>query len=201
MSHKRAKVEGSVGVQLGLIITPMLDMSFQILAFFIMTYHPAALEGHIPGNLTPPEEFAKKSSDPVAAPPIDPLSIDEEKLDPTLNSAITVLIKSVVTGQDQKRIVGTPSQIFIRTDLDAAPELLEGSDTGDFKDNVLPLLEKRLVQMGKSGNKANLKIAGDGGLRYQYLLMVYDVAKRAKYEKIHFVPPQIKNKLALDKKS
>ena len=69
MRHKR-KIEGSPGVQLSLIITPMLDMSFQILAFFIMTYHPAALEGHIPGNLTPPENPATKSKDPVL--PSDP---------------------------------------------------------------------------------------------------------------------------------
>jgi hypothetical protein len=45
---------GATGVNLGLIITPMLDMSFQILAFFIMTYHPSALEGHLAGSLAPP---------------------------------------------------------------------------------------------------------------------------------------------------
>ena len=51
---------GAQGINLSLIITPMLDMSFQLLAFFIMTYHPSALEGHIPGSLVPPEDFAKK---------------------------------------------------------------------------------------------------------------------------------------------
>src|SRR5947199_10561747 len=55
MSYGRAKVESSVGVQLGLIITPMLDMSFQILAFFIMTYHPSALEEHLAGSLAAQE--------------------------------------------------------------------------------------------------------------------------------------------------
>ncbi len=196
MSHKRMKVQGSMGVQLSLIITPMLDMSFQILAFFIMTYHPAAMEGHIPGNLTPPEDFAKKSKDQVAAP-TDPLSIDEDKLDPSLNDAVTVQIKAVMEGQSTKRIVGTPGQVFLRTNLDVAPELLEGSDTGDFQEAVLPLLEKRLKQMASKGNKANLKIAGDATLRYQYLLMAYDTAKKAGFEKIHFVPPQIKSKMKL----
>src|SRR5947208_10641882 len=100
----RHKTQGSPGMNLSAIITPMLDMSFQILAFFIMTYHPSALEGHIPGSLTPPEEFAKKSKDQVAAP-TDPLpSLDEEKLMPELNEAITVIVKSVVQGQSQKRI-------------------------------------------------------------------------------------------------
>ena len=52
--HKRHNDPGVAGVNLGLIITPMLDMSFQILAFFIMTYHPSALEGNIDGKLLPP---------------------------------------------------------------------------------------------------------------------------------------------------
>ena len=39
------------GPNLNPIITPMLDMAFQLMAFFIMTYHPSALEGHIDGKL------------------------------------------------------------------------------------------------------------------------------------------------------
>ena len=45
---------GEEGVNLGIIITPMLDMAFQVLAFFIMTYHPSALEGHFDINMLPP---------------------------------------------------------------------------------------------------------------------------------------------------
>lgn len=195
MSHKRAKVEGSPGVQLGLIITPMLDMSFQILAFFIMTYHPAAMEGHITGNLTPPEDFAKKSKDPNPVAPVEPpLSIDEDKLMPELNEVITVQIKSVVKDIGQKQLAGTPSQIFIRQTIDTESELLAGSDTAEFS-KTLENLEKRLRAASKSG-KAEIKIAGDGGLRYQYLLQVYDTAKKAGFTKIHFVPPPIKSKLA-----
>ena len=51
MHHKKPEA----GSEVTLPITPMLDMSFQILSFFIMTYHPSALEGHIPGSLAPPE--------------------------------------------------------------------------------------------------------------------------------------------------
>ena len=47
-------------VDLGIIITPMLDMAFQLLAFFVMTYHQSALEGHIDGNLLPPAKVAVK---------------------------------------------------------------------------------------------------------------------------------------------
>jgi biopolymer transport protein ExbD len=37
-------------------ITPMLDMSFQLLAFFIMTFKPAPTEGQIAMQLPPPEQ-------------------------------------------------------------------------------------------------------------------------------------------------
>jgi len=196
MGHKRAKIEGSPGVQLSLIITPMLDMSFQILAFFIMTYHPSALEGHIPGSLTPPENPAIKGKDPTV-PTDPPLSVDEKDLMPELDGAITVQVKSVVKGQEDamKKRVGDPAQIFLRGSIDTAPELLERSDVVEFP-KALEMLEARLKQMGGGkGSKTNLKIAADGGLRYQYVLQVYDAAKRAGYEKIHFVPPAIKAKI------
>lgn len=57
--HDRAEGEG---VNLTLVITPMLDMSFQLLAFFIMTYHPSALEAHIDGRLMPPEKVARAAA-------------------------------------------------------------------------------------------------------------------------------------------
>src|SRR5262245_55976659 len=63
LMRKRPSVPSAMtGVQMGLIITPMLDMSFQILSFFVMTYHPSALEGHIDGNLLPPKDVATASA-------------------------------------------------------------------------------------------------------------------------------------------
>src|SRR5437660_1202894 len=88
--------EDWVFLNLGLIITPMLDMSFQILAFFIMTYHPSALEGHIPGSLVPPDNFAKTSKDnKTEITPDQPLSVPEEDLLPELQEAITVKAKAI----------------------------------------------------------------------------------------------------------
>src|SRR5260370_35183942 len=63
MGMRSHKDHGPGGVNLGLIITPMLDMSFQILSFFIMTYNPSALEGHIPGSLAPPLDVAKSAKE------------------------------------------------------------------------------------------------------------------------------------------
>jgi len=49
-SHgRRKKSEESLDVP----ITPMLDMAFQLLTFFILTYHPMPSEGQFVMNLLP----------------------------------------------------------------------------------------------------------------------------------------------------
>jgi biopolymer transport protein ExbD len=42
-------------VEVTLPITPMLDMSFQLLSFFILTFHPMPQEGQLAINLPKPE--------------------------------------------------------------------------------------------------------------------------------------------------
>lgn len=61
MSKRRH--QGTEQVEADLPITPMLDMSFQLLAFFIMTFKPAPTEGQIAMTL-PPEEKTGGSSLP-----------------------------------------------------------------------------------------------------------------------------------------
>ncbi len=67
------------GVNLSIIITPMLDMAFQLLAFFVMTYHPSGFEGHYNVRQTlPPEKklgFAGANPNPN---PKDELPADEK---------------------------------------------------------------------------------------------------------------------------
>jgi biopolymer transport protein ExbD len=191
MGHKRKHPEGSAGVQLSLIITPMLDMSFQILAFFIMTYNPAALEGHIPGSLVPPDNFAKKSKDnnplPAEAPP---LSVPEDELLPELQEAITVKVKAIKQGDDK----GKPEQIFIKTTLETDPRLIADVSQVGFAQGLKDLTGELKGMLGKgTTNKANLKIAADGELRQQFVMEVYDTVKKAGFDKIHFVPPAVLN--------
>jgi biopolymer transport protein ExbD len=186
---------GSPPINLGLIITPMLDMSFQILAFFIMTYHPSALEGHIPGSLVPPENFAKKGKENAPANPSDPpLSVPEEDLNPELNEAIQVKIKSVAKGQEfGNRLEGYPSQLFIKQGTDTAHQMIADVDV-DF-DKAMKILDTKLKDLINKGStkKTNLKIEADNDLRQQFVMMVYDTCKKAGFDKIHFVPPPILN--------
>ncbi len=75
----RMRTAAGEGVNLGIVITPMLDMSFQLLAFFIMTYHPSALEAHIDGKLLPPPTIALASGPGTPPPKKDnPLPVDQK---------------------------------------------------------------------------------------------------------------------------
>ncbi len=198
MAHRRKRnIEGgSVATNLGLIITPMLDMSFQILAFFIMTYHPSALEGHIAGTLAPPEQHKTKGEKNDVNPLEDPLSVPEEDLLP--NEALQVKIKAVVRGQEiGSRLEGQPSQLYIKQVADAQPVMLADTDV-DF-DVALKRLEQKLKEIVKespplnAGEKNNLsvKIEGDTDLRQQYIMAVYDACKRGGFGKLHLVPPPV----------
>jgi biopolymer transport protein ExbD len=190
-NRNRHKNPGSQGVQLSLIVTPMLDMSFQILAFFIMTYHPSALEAHIPGNLAP-ENVAKKGKDNK---PSDPsTSIPEEDLKPELDEALTVRVKAIGKGQEIGHYVeGFPSQFFVRHSTDTQDQLIaEVSSTVTVK-QALEKLEAKLTDMlaKKAASKANLKLVADNDLRQQFVIRTHDICKKVGFVNVHFVPPPI----------
>ena len=187
MSKKKHPAGGGGGVNLSYIITPFLDMSFQLLAFFIMTYHPSALEGHIDGKLLPPSETATKSKLPVQSE-LPPDS------DPELAETFLVIIKSVAKGQTEgNRHDGEPSRILLKQPQDTTPVTITDSTDGTLDDG-LKKLETELKRLLKAPGavKSNIKIEGDGDLKHMYVMRVYDVCKLSGYQNISFVAPQFK---------
>src|SRR5438477_9504059 len=83
-------------------ITPMLDMAFQLLMFFILTYHPSALEGHMDLSLPAAGEAKAKQE-----PEVDPSKSDTEL---ELPSQMTVIVKAApaASGGWDKRPVKHP---------------------------------------------------------------------------------------------
>jgi biopolymer transport protein ExbD len=179
--QKRKHDAGPGGVNLGLIITPMLDMSFQILSFFIMTYHPSALEGHIPGSLLPPETVLNKSEKPPPKMDIIPESVPEDALLPELQEAMTVKITSSPKG--------TPDGLVLKSKIEDRL-VLDSSVTWEKMKQDLEA-ELRRIQKDAGAEKVNIKIGADGDLRQEYVLQVYDVCKRAGFSKVHFIPPPL----------
>jgi biopolymer transport protein ExbD len=68
-------------------VTPMLDMAFQLLAFFVFTYNPSDLEGHLDLTLPPAGEARAKQEQDV-----DPNVSPDTELE--LPSEVTVVVKA-----------------------------------------------------------------------------------------------------------
>ena len=211
-----------MGVNLGIIITPMLDMAFQVLAFFIMTYHPSALEGHFDIKMLPPEKVAAKGKEDTSKdPPTD--------APPELTDVLLVSVKAVGKGQSEgARTEGDPSRIELKRPEDTNPELISDLNTEvvkkltpdlkDFLDDVPmnPRLKEQLKEKynmtlfqegldklsaelkrfleDPSHTKANIKISPDPELKQKYTLGMYDACKLAGFQNIQFVAPAIEQK-------
>src|SRR6516164_148323 len=89
MFHRR---KAEPGPEVELPITPMLDMAFQLLAFFILTYHPSALEGQV--ALAQPAAGQARAKD---AKDVSPENISDVDIEPP--GELTVVIKGRQRGE------------------------------------------------------------------------------------------------------
>jgi biopolymer transport protein ExbD len=164
----------TVGDMPDLPITPMLDMSFQLLLFLIPFFQPAPLEGQMDLNL-PAAGDAKAQSPDTADPKAN--SDKEERLE----SEVTVILK---TGRDGES-VGILSQIVIQT---REKEIAISNEDARWEHDLLEQLKK--VRGGKGlTNLDDLKIQADGKLKYDFVVKAMDVCSRAGFTKIGFAPP------------
>jgi biopolymer transport protein ExbD len=162
----RRKTEA--GPEPTLPVTPMLDMAFQLLAFFVMTYHPSDLEGQMELSL-PSESVAKaKSADEVkqdAATDKDPLELPAD---------LTVIVRT----QRDNVNNGLISGMTLQAEAGASPV--------DTLDKLRDELKSR---HGSVTNKENIKIQSDAKLKWGEVVKVMDVCKEAGFTNISFVQP------------
>src|SRR6516165_8904541 len=107
MMAARRRSEASVEVDINQVITPMLDMAFQIFAFFIVIYHPSQLEGQLLLNL--PDVAQAKAAKPEDARPDQSMPGELE-----LPAEITVVAKTRRPDGTQD---GSISQISVQEQL------------------------------------------------------------------------------------
>ena len=168
MSMRRHAAEGSTEVSLP--ITPMLDMAFQLLTFFIFTYHPSAMEGQM--DLTLPSEAPPVAKDPSN---VNPKAASDKDATIELPSDLTVIIR---TQQDNIHN-GIISALTVQESSGGTPL---GAD--------LDKLEKYLKEaQGRVSNKDAIKLQGDGRLKWNAVVQVMDVCRRAGFQNISLVRP------------
>jgi biopolymer transport protein ExbD len=181
------------GIDLGIIITPMLDMAFQLLAFFIMTYNPPAREAVVDGSLLPPTNIAAIAKAAANDKTVVP--------DPIKGPGLTVLIKAVPPGKNKNETLwpGQPKAIYLKKPQDEKPRLVatitqpgaQASDPPDDWAAALKALADELALSRASPLEKSLPInlVGDRALRYGYFIAVQDAAKKAGFTTIGFAAP------------
>jgi biopolymer transport protein ExbD len=134
MGRHRAIETGHIDPDLP--ITPMLDMTFQLLAFFIMTFNPTPSEGHL--DLALPKEVGG----PAQVMPNTPLDEEDEvtvQVDADPNGGIAG-IKVLEKGAAEGRPLGADSAALFKFLKDRAARLgkvgklrLEMADTLSYQ--------------------------------------------------------------------
>lgn len=158
MSHKKRLVTDEVEADLP--ITPMLDMSFQLLAFFVMTFHPAPTEAQI--------ALALPQLDAGPGSAIPDISSDKP-------AKYIVHAESNETGQIRK--------ITLREDGAATDSKDLGSEVSQTYFSELKTVIAQL-----KGKPAKLTIEIDDKLLEAYVVGLIDHAIRAGFTDISPVP-------------
>ena len=137
-------------------ITPMLDMAFQLLTFFILTYHPSPTEGQFALNLMPAQAVAKPDEAPTAeAPPSDGTP-------PALKS-VTTTLRADAEGNLAGIVMG---------DNEVAPDKVQDEVKRLYKDPSLPF-DQALIQV-------------DPKLKYAALMTIVDAFSKEGVTKVSF---------------
>jgi biopolymer transport protein ExbD len=166
MASRRNTDEG-LGIDINRVITPLLDVAFQVFAFFIATYHPAQLEGQV--RIALPDTGQAQAAKPEDAKPDKSLSDALE-----LPSEITVVLKTQRSGISD----GSISQIVVQE--------RQGAKDVPSKQALRKYLEQ--VRAGL-GNQDDIKLEADSSLKLAFFFEIMDVCKKAGFKNIGFAPP------------
>jgi biopolymer transport protein ExbD len=156
------------GPEVELPVTPMLDMAFQLLTFFIFTYHPSALEGQMELSLPAAGEAKAKQMKDVDPDKMSDTDIEEP-------SQVTVVVKTQRDGIND----GAISQLVV--------DGLTKTTVNNLKE-----LQDYLAKLkGNAGltNKEAVRLQPDSLLRWACVVDVMDACKRAGFTNVGFAPP------------
>src|SRR5262245_39636240 len=142
----------------------MLDMSFQLLAFFVMTFQAAnAMEGQL-------DMYLPKAGNPQAKKPDQVDLTKDSDADLEQQADVSVVVSS---------LRGDVESLSIREKTKTTP-------VPDLK-ALKPALVKLRAELG--GTQNNIKIEADSRLKYARLVDVMDACLGAGFKSVGFAPP------------
>jgi biopolymer transport protein ExbD len=159
MKHKRRV--GDAPMEVELAITPMLDMTFQLLFFFILNYNPSALEMQMAMALPSEDKEAAARTQQEAEK-----GNDEE--DEMLPADLTIFLKTQFDGFNN----GTISQITVEKNHVQQPEIKSVKELGDYLAGVRATLQ----------NQEQVNIKADRRLSWEQFIKVRDACAKAGFK-------------------
>jgi biopolymer transport protein ExbD len=146
-------------------ITPMLDLAFQVLLFFILTYHPSQLEGQL--ELVLPDAAEGKAVTAVETSP------SMEPTEPQLPAEVAVVVRTHHDGDN----IGSISQISVESPQSTRD--VERRDLRTFLQKLRPGLT----------NQTDVKVQGESALKTAFLIEIMDECMRAGFKNVSFGKP------------
>jgi biopolymer transport protein ExbD len=178
MSKKKMQ---SNDTQIVLPVTPMLDMTFQLMFFFLTTFNPpSAAEGQL--DLSLPSKSDAAAKDPSAVSPIS----ETHKEDIEDKSTVTINIRGG-RGRDDR---GTISYLTVAVDTGNEEEI---KATKEDRERILAeKLDKvkPVDSVDKEGKKKvpTVRVAADSDVRWSEVMSIMDVCYKNGYQ-VSFVKP------------
>lgn len=162
MSRRKLEPDAKIALP----ITPMLDMTFQLLFFFIMNFNPADLEGQIDAAL--PSQQGPAHHQPIGGAPAENIPL-------AIPSDLTVEVRT-----RQAEGANGISAIFV----------LEMTGNRVSIDGLDGLAKYLTDARANAPREERIEVRADKRLRIQHVLKVLDVCKAAGYTKTTLIPPE-----------
>lgn len=143
-------------------IPAMLDVFFQLLSLFVMSFHPASVaEGEM--DMFLPATAQAKAQD---AKDVDPFALSSTEVEPPAD--VTVKVEVNAGGIGKLAIL----------------EKEKRTEVTDIKS-----LREELKKLHTQIDRANIKIEADSTLKYAFLIEVMDACLAANFHSVGFSPP------------
>jgi biopolymer transport protein ExbD len=152
-------------------VTPMLDMAFQLLSFFILTFHPDA-QFEVEMDLALPQKESSKAADPAM---IDPSNESNPNIDP--EDLADVPLISATAGNDPAN-AGKISTLSI--------EHLGSTRTLTDIDTLVKTL---MSDVKAEDFKGAIRLRGDPKLKWSAVFEIMDACHKAGFKRIGFASP------------
>jgi biopolymer transport protein ExbD len=152
-------------------VTPMLDMAFQLLSFFLLTFHPDA-QFEVEMDLALPQKESGKAADPTL---VDPTAASNTELDPQdMTDIPTVTAVAASDAANRGQISSLSVEHLGNAHSVSSLDDLEKALKGDFKADDF---------------KGAIKVRGDPQLKWSSMLEVLDACHRAGFTRVGFASP------------